>query len=82
MAVVPTKFDVLLNHNPLFLIPTPEDSRRQSFFDDLAKFKLPISVMQKYFLQNPAPVGAEIHRKQIPLIESALKKLSDQLKKA
>lgn len=41
----------------LFFVPTPEDERRKSFFDDLAKTKLPINVLQKYFLQNPAQVS-------------------------
>ena len=47
-----------LMNNPIFFIPTPEDERRKNFFDELAETNLPINVMQKYFLKDPAPVSS------------------------
>ena len=67
--------------NPLFFIPTPEDERRKFFFDDLAKFKLPINVMQKYFLPNPAQISAINGRKINERLAARLKEIENHYKK-
>ena len=64
-----------LIYQPFFFIPTPADERRKNFFDDLAKTNLPINVMQKYFLQNPAPVSSMNNKKTQEKFLARLKEL-------
>lgn len=59
--------------NPLFFVPTPEDERRQNFFDDLKKSNLPINVMQKYFLENISKLAALSHQKMNKVLVERLK---------
>lgn len=74
------KLQALMN-NPLFFIPTPEDERRKNFFDELAQTKLPINTMQKYFLQDPAPVSSlnqnKINKKLAERIDEIVRHYSE-----
>ena len=74
LVVKPINLNALI-YNPFFFIPTPADERRQNFFDDLAKTNLPINVMQKYFLQNPAPVSSVNNKKTQEKLLTRLKEL-------
>ena len=69
-----TDLNALIN-NPFFFVPTPADERRQNFFDDLAKTKLPINVMQKYFLNNISKVNATNQQKTNETLITRLKNL-------
>ena len=69
-----TDLNALMNQ-PFFFIPTPEDTRRQNFFGDLKKSNLPINTMQKYFLQNPAPVSSINSKKTNEKFLARLKEL-------
>ncbi len=64
-----------LIHNVNFFIPAVEDERRPQFFNEIATTKLPINVMQKYYLQNPSPVSSANDKKSNAALVARLKEL-------
>lgn len=70
-----TEFHIIAAHNPYYLIPSAQDSRRKKFFDDFAKTKNAVITMQKFFLADTTEIKKANSKQNSPKIAAAYRKV-------